>query len=207
MHRARPSEPHRQGEGPEGVVTVLELELLGADHVVGGAGQSRLRELSQARIIRKSPINVAFSGGNAGPVYTPTSAGCEHLSVYKSDETWLATYTKSPRLDRLFHWLEIAWLHSVVSRACDAAAGSGIECAAAHLRRRLRKRRCVVLDRPGTVKIRRQPPEVTSKKRRNVDAFEEEAAVKRRLGEKNGGNDVESVRHLTVLPPRLRDAS
>lgn len=79
----------------------------------------RLAELSRGKLVRKSPVNVAFSTGNSGPAYTPTREGCEQLAVYKQDDVWLATYTKQPRLDRLFHWLEISWLHSVIVRACE----------------------------------------------------------------------------------------
>lgn len=81
----------------------------------------RLAELSRAKLVRKSPVNVAFSTGNSGPAYTPTPEGCEQLAVYTGDDAWASTYTEKPRLDRLYHWLEVSWLHSVVDRACEQA--------------------------------------------------------------------------------------
>lgn len=84
----------------------------------------RLSELARASYVRKSAVNVAFSTGNAGPAYSPATRGCEALAVYFNDDTWLATNTKQPRLDRLHHWLDIAWAHSVVRRACEATNGA-----------------------------------------------------------------------------------
>ena len=79
----------------------------------------RLSELARHRLIRKSTANVAFSTGNSGPVYTPTHEGCEALSVFMNDEAWLATYTRPPRLDRLYHWLDCSWAHTVIDQACQ----------------------------------------------------------------------------------------
>lgn len=83
----------------------------------------RLAELSKSRLIRKSHTNVAFSTGNSGPVYTPSPDGCDALSIYMSDDMWLETYTKPPRIDRLYHWLDISWVHSIIHRACVNADG------------------------------------------------------------------------------------
>lgn len=79
----------------------------------------RLSELARQNLVRKSPVNVAFSTGNAGPAYTPSSSGCEALATYYNDDVWLATWTKAPRLDRLYHWLDISWTHSIFHRACE----------------------------------------------------------------------------------------
>lgn len=78
----------------------------------------RLAEMAKRKLVRKSPMNVAFSTGNSGPVYTPTRDGCDALSVYLNDDAWLATYVKPPRSDRLYHWLDCSWVHSIVDRAC-----------------------------------------------------------------------------------------
>lgn len=82
----------------------------------------RLAELSRLKLLRKSPVNVAFSTGNFGPVCTPTNAGCEQLAVYSGDDAWKSAYTRAPRMNRLFHWLEVSWLHTVVSEACQQAS-------------------------------------------------------------------------------------
>ncbi len=79
----------------------------------------RLTELSRSGLVRKSPINVSFSTGNAGPVYTPSVAGCDALATYFNDDAWLATWCRAPRLDRLYHWLDISWCHSIIHRACE----------------------------------------------------------------------------------------
>ena len=60
-----------------------------------------------------------FSSGNAGPAYYPTEKGCEALSIWFDDERWMAVNTKSPRNDRLFHWIDISEMHRIVH---DAAA-------------------------------------------------------------------------------------
>ncbi|MEZ6128963.1 MAG: replication-relaxation family protein [Planctomycetaceae bacterium] len=83
----------------------------------------RLAELARQKLVRKSPVNVAFSTGNSGPAYTPTQEGSEALAVYFNDDAWLATYSRPPRLDRLYHWLDCSWVHSIVDRACEQHAG------------------------------------------------------------------------------------
>lgn len=79
----------------------------------------RLMELSRERLVYKSLVNVAFSTGNSGPAYTPSREGCEALAVYYNDDAWLSTMTKPPRLDRLYHWLDISWTHSIIDKACQ----------------------------------------------------------------------------------------
>ena len=83
----------------------------------------RLTEMTRQKLVRRSPVNVAFSTGNSGPAYTPTPTGCDALATYYNDDTWLATWTRAPRLDRLYHWLDVSWTHSVIHRACEQQDG------------------------------------------------------------------------------------
>ncbi|HQX52547.1 MAG TPA: replication-relaxation family protein [Planctomycetaceae bacterium] len=79
----------------------------------------RLLELTQLGLLRKSAVNVAFSVGNAGPAYSPANGGVEALATYFNDDSWLSVNTRPPRLDRLYHWLDISWTHSIIHRACQ----------------------------------------------------------------------------------------
>lgn len=79
----------------------------------------RLSELARAGYVRKSAINVAFSSGNSGPAYTPTELGSEILATYYSDDAWLQTYVNPPRIDRLWHWIDVSWTHHIVHQACE----------------------------------------------------------------------------------------
>ena len=58
----------------------------------------RLAALAREKLVRKSPVSVAFSTGNSGPVYTPASDGCDALAVYYNDDAWLSTNTRAPRM-------------------------------------------------------------------------------------------------------------
>jgi hypothetical protein len=82
----------------------------------------RLTELARLGLTRKSPVNVAFSMGNAGPAYSPSNAGAEALATYFNDDSWLASNTRPPRLDRIYHWLDISWTHSIIHRACQQSS-------------------------------------------------------------------------------------
>ncbi len=83
------------------------------------AVRRRLSRLVANRFIARTSVNIAFSTGNAGPAYFPTDRGCEALAVYYSDDSWYATNTRAPRLDRLYHWLDISEAHWIMDRAVD----------------------------------------------------------------------------------------
>jgi len=89
----------------------------------GRAVRRRLSRLVAHHYIARSAANVAFSTGNAGPAYSPTQRGCEALAVYYGDDAWCATNTRTPRLDRLYHWLDISEAHWVVDQAIASAEG------------------------------------------------------------------------------------
>ncbi len=82
----------------------------------------RLQQLVRENFLRRSAVSIAFSSGNFGPVYSVTDRTCDALAVYYNDDSWLSLNTKPPRTDRLHHWLDIAWAHWIVDRACDACA-------------------------------------------------------------------------------------
>ncbi len=83
----------------------------------------RLARLVENRYLARTTVNVAFSTGNAGPAYHPTLKGCEALAVYFDDDVWLATNLKPPRLDRMYHWLDISETHFIVEQAVALADG------------------------------------------------------------------------------------
>lgn len=83
----------------------------------------RLAELTAAQYLRRTPINVAFSTGNSGPVYTPTQECLKALAVYFNDDAWLSAYCRPPRHDRLYHWLDCSWAHALFENACRQTDG------------------------------------------------------------------------------------
>ena len=80
----------------------------------------RLARLVAEGYIRRSVTNVALSIRNAGPVYSPTTLGCEALAIYSGDDAWLATNTRPPRIDRLYHWLDISHVHATLREAVES---------------------------------------------------------------------------------------
>lgn len=85
------------------------------------ATRRRLQRLVENKYLARSAVSVAFSTGNSGPAYYPTLKGCQALSVYFDDDAWLTTNTRSPRLDRLFHWLDVSEAHFLVEQAVALA--------------------------------------------------------------------------------------
>ncbi len=83
----------------------------------------RLQRLVTARYIARSAVEVAFSTGNAGPAYFLTAKGADALAVFDGDEAWLKTNIRPPRIDRLYHWLDIAECHWIITQAVDRAPG------------------------------------------------------------------------------------
>ncbi|MEZ5941121.1 MAG: replication-relaxation family protein [Planctomycetaceae bacterium] len=79
----------------------------------------RLQRLVTHHFIARSRANVCFSTGNAGPAYHLTDKGADALAVYFDDPAFLHTNTKSPRTDRLYHWLDIARAHMQIRLACE----------------------------------------------------------------------------------------
>jgi hypothetical protein len=87
------------------------------------ATRRRLQRLVCERFISRSTLNVAFSTGNAGPAYYLAGRGAEALAVYFDDPAYLSANTQPPRLDRLYHWLDIAEAHSIVRQAAARTPG------------------------------------------------------------------------------------
>ncbi len=83
----------------------------------------RLQRLVTSHYIARSAVEVAFSTGNAGPAYFLTAKGADALAVFYGDEAWLKTNVRPPRIDRLYHWLDIAECHWIISQAVDRAPG------------------------------------------------------------------------------------
>lgn len=77
----------------------------------------RLSALVHNRFVQRSSVNVAVSDRHSGPAYTPTPRGCELLALHFNDDAWLETNCKTPRIDRLHHWLDISWTHYVFDNA------------------------------------------------------------------------------------------
>ncbi|MCA9077362.1 MAG: replication-relaxation family protein [Planctomycetaceae bacterium] len=83
----------------------------------------RLQRLVSTHYIARSAVEVAFSMGNAGPAYYLTAKGADALAVYYGDEAWLRTNVRPPRIDRVYHWLDIAECHWIISQAVARASG------------------------------------------------------------------------------------
>lgn len=70
--------------------------------------RKRLSKLRRAGFITKHRIPVVLPGANgAAPVYYPTKAGSELLASWFDNERYLTANTRSPRGDRLSHWIAI----------------------------------------------------------------------------------------------------
>ena len=87
------------------------------------ATRRRLQRLVFDRFISRSPVSVAFSTGNAGPAYYLAERGAEALAVYFDDPAYMSANIRSPRLDRLYHWLDISETHWIIRQACSRLPG------------------------------------------------------------------------------------
>jgi hypothetical protein len=87
----------------------------------GRGTRKRLLRLRNAGFIKKHSVPVALPMSNsAAPVYYPTQNGSEALASFFDDECWLATNTRSPRADRLSHWIAINSTRLVIEQAVAA---------------------------------------------------------------------------------------
>lgn len=77
-------------------------------HNSGRATRRRLTRLRGDGLLTKHQVQVTLPHcRGAAPVYHVTRAGAELLASFHEDEAWLATNTRSPRGDRLAHWVAI----------------------------------------------------------------------------------------------------
>lgn len=87
-------------------------------HQSGRATRRHLLKLRTAGLIERHSV-VALLPGNAGaaPVYYPTKKGAELLASHCDDEAYLATNTKTPRADRLSHWIALNSTRMIIEAA------------------------------------------------------------------------------------------
>ncbi|EMI22177.1 hypothetical protein RMSM_00894 [Rhodopirellula maiorica SM1] len=79
-----------------------------AGHASGRGTRKRLLRLGKAGYVVKHRVPVALPGTNgAAPVYYATKKGAEALASYFGSDEFLASNTRTPRADRLSHWIAI----------------------------------------------------------------------------------------------------
>lgn len=80
--------------------------------------RKRLLRLKKAGYLTRHAVPVALPNTNgAAPVYYVTKPGCEALASYFDDGRFMATNTRTPRADRLAHWIEINNTRIIIERA------------------------------------------------------------------------------------------
>lgn len=80
--------------------------------------RKRLLRLRNAGYLNKHAVSVALPETNgAAPVYYPTKPGCQALASYFDDERFAACITRTPRADRLAHWIAINNTRIVIEQA------------------------------------------------------------------------------------------
>ncbi len=95
-----------------------------ADHASGRGARKRLGRLGKAGYIVKHRVPVALPGTNgAAPVYYVTKKGAEALASYFEDDAYLATNTRTPRADRLCHWIAINRVRMLIEDAAEHVPG------------------------------------------------------------------------------------
>ncbi|MCA9129704.1 MAG: replication-relaxation family protein, partial [Planctomycetales bacterium] len=93
-------------------------QLCCASHASGRGARKRLSRLRQAGYIVQHRVPVALPDTNgAAPVYYATRKGAEALASFYGDDEFLATNTKTPRADRLAHWIAINQTRLLVEAA------------------------------------------------------------------------------------------
>jgi len=91
------------------------------DHQSGRSTRKRLTKLRQDGYLQKHRIPVAFPGTNAAaPVYYLAKPAAEVLASWFGDESFLAVNTKTPRGDRLNHWIAVNETRMTLERAVAA---------------------------------------------------------------------------------------
>lgn len=84
----------------------------------GRAIRKRLQRLRTAGYLTKHSVPVALPETNgAAPVYYMTKTGCIALASYFDDERFIATNCRTPRADRLAHWIAINDTRIVIEQA------------------------------------------------------------------------------------------
>lgn len=88
------------------------------NHKSGRSTRKHLGKLRRAGLINKHRLPIAFEvGTSTAPVYYPTAKGAELLASYHDDERYLVTNTRTPRADRLPHWIAVSGTRIVIDEA------------------------------------------------------------------------------------------
>lgn len=101
------------------VLTREQVQMICFDDSGSGRGtRKRLLRLRNAGYLIKHSVPVALPNTNgAAPVYFASKSGAEALASYFDDGRFLATNTRSPRADRLAHWIAINSTRLLVEKA------------------------------------------------------------------------------------------
>jgi hypothetical protein len=88
-----------------------------AGHRDRRATRKRLSRLVHHGYIARMAPRVSIPSGNVAPAYFPAPKGVELLAAWFDDERYLAVNTRRPRIDLLWHWLEISETHIAIAQA------------------------------------------------------------------------------------------
>lgn len=101
------------------VITREQLQQLCCpDHKSGRSTRKHLRRLIDIGFVSRHSVQVSLPNADgAAPAYYPTRKGVETLASYFDDRQFLSTLTKTPRGDRLAHWIAIGWTHLAIEQA------------------------------------------------------------------------------------------
>ena len=101
------------------VLTRDQVHRICFDEALSGRSiRKRLQRLRTSNYLTRHRVPVALPDTNgAAPVYYMTKPGCEALAAYFDDERFIATNTRTPRADRLAHWIAINDTRIVIEQA------------------------------------------------------------------------------------------
>src|SRR4051812_1361056 len=79
------------------------------DDASGRVTRRRLQGLVSEKLINRQQMLFAHPAcGSLGPIYYPSSKGCELLAVHFDDERYRKFPTKPPIPHHVWHWLAVA---------------------------------------------------------------------------------------------------
>lgn len=88
------------------------------NHTSGRATRRRVQRLKDSGYLSRHSVPVAIPGSNgASPVFFVTKKGAEALATHFDDARFATTNTRSPRADRLAHWIAVNDTRIIVEQA------------------------------------------------------------------------------------------
>ncbi len=87
-------------------------------HTSGRATRRRVQRLKESGYLTRHNVPVAIPGSNgASPVFFVSKKGAEALATHFDDASFMATNTRSPRADRLAHWIAVNDTRIIIEQA------------------------------------------------------------------------------------------